>query len=88
MANDLKIGIEELLRGAHLAQNIDSLRDGTRAVSQALMEPEVMQYVGVQRLERTTARTRQPDHREHARVGTIDLKYPRVTSVCLPACSI
>ena len=82
MADDLRIGLEDLLRKAHLAQDVDFLRDGMRVLSQALMELEVTQHVGAQRHERTPERTGQRngyrDRTWDTRVGTMELKVPRV----------
>ena len=82
MADDLRIGLEDLLRKAQVAQDVDFLREGMRVLSQALMELEVTQHVGAQRHERTTDRTGQRngyrDRTWDTRAGTLDLKVPRV----------
>src|SRR5919206_3719724 len=59
-----------------------SCREGVRLLSQALMEMEVEEHVGAGRHERSSARTGQRNgYRERSwdtRVGTIELKVPRV----------
>jgi putative transposase len=82
MADDLRMGLEELLRKAALDSGADFLRDGVRVLTQALLEAEVSQHVGAERHERTPARTGQRNgYRERqwdTRVGTIELAVPRV----------
>ena len=82
MAEDLRMGLLELLRKAELERDADFLREGVRVLSQALMELEVSQHVGAERHERTPARTGQRNgYRERewdTRVGTIALQVPRV----------
>jgi transposase-like protein len=82
MADTLTIALLDLLRKAELDQNVDFLREGVRLLSQSLMELEVAQHLGAQRHERTTERTGQRNgFRERqwdTRVGSIDLKIPRV----------
>ncbi len=60
----------------------DFLREGVRVLSQALMEVEVAQHLGAERHERTASRTGQRNgYRERqwdTRVGSIDLRVPRV----------
>jgi len=60
----------------------DFLREGVRVLSQALMEVEVAQHLGAERHERTPSRTGQRNgYRERqwdTRVGTLDLRVPRV----------
>lgn len=81
MADELRIGLQELLRKAQLEHDTDFLREGVRAISQSLMELEVEQHVGAGRHERTTERTDQRngyrDREWDTRVGTVDLKVPR-----------
>jgi len=82
MADELRIALLGLLRKAQVEQNAGFLREGARALSQALMELEVSQHLGADRYERTSERTGQRNgYRERQRdirVGTIDLKVPRV----------
>ncbi len=82
MADELRIGLLEVLRKAQVAQDVDFLREGVRVLSQALMDLEVSQQLGAQPYERTSERT---GHRNgyrtrqwDTRVGTIDLQVPRI----------
>jgi putative transposase len=82
MADEMRMALETLLRKAQLEHDVDFLRDGLRVLSEALMELEVTQYVGAERHERTPERTGQRNgYRERewdTRVGTIELRVPRV----------
>jgi putative transposase len=82
VAEDLSMALTELLRKAELERDADFLRDGVRALSQALMELEITQHVGAELHERTPLRTGQRNgYRERewdTRVGTIELQVPRV----------
>jgi putative transposase len=82
MADEVRIAFEELLRKAALERDCDFLREGVRLMSQALMELEVAQHVGAGKHERTPDRTGQRNgYRERqwdTRVGTIELRVPRV----------
>ncbi len=82
MADELRIGLSELLRKAMIDQDVDFLKEGVRVLSQALMEMEVQEHVGAARHERTAGRTGQRNgYRERSwdtRVGTVELKVPRV----------
>ena len=82
MADDLRMGLEELLDKAALTADTDFLRDGVRLLTEELLELEVSQHVGAERHERTAARTgRRNGYRERrwdTRVGTIELAVPRV----------
>jgi putative transposase len=82
MADELRIGLSELLRKAMLDQDADFLKEGVRLLSQALMEMEVEEYVGAGRHERSAGRVGQRNgYRERSwdtRVGTVELKVPRV----------
>lgn len=82
MADELRIGLQELLRKASMESDADLLKEGVRVLSQALMEMEVQEYVGASRHERSPERVGQRNgYRERAwdtRVGTVDLKVPRV----------
>ena len=82
MADEMRMALLELLRKAELERDADFLREGVRVLSQALMELEVTQRVGAERHERAVERTGQRNgYRERAwdtRVGTIELRVPRV----------
>src|SRR5215204_260970 len=82
MADDLRMALDELLRKAEVERDVDVLREGVRLLSQALMELEVAHHVGAERFERTESRTGQRNgYRERqwdTRVGTVDLRVPRV----------
>jgi len=82
MAVDMRMALEELLRKAQLDGDADFLRDGLRALSQAVMDVEVSQHLQAERHERTPERTGQRNgYRERqwdTRVGTIELQVPRV----------
>ncbi|MBA3703518.1 MAG: IS256 family transposase [Rubrobacter sp.] len=82
MADELRIGLSELLRKAMIDQDADFLNEGVRVLSQALMEMEVQEHVGAARHERSAGRTGQRNgYRERSwdtRVGTVELKVPRV----------
>jgi putative transposase len=82
MADEMRMALLELLRKAELERDADFLREGVRVLSQALMELEVTQQVGAERHERTAERTGQRNgYRERAwdtRVGTLELRVPRV----------
>jgi putative transposase len=82
MADEMRMALEALLRKAQMEHDADFLRDGARVLGEALMELEVTQYVGAERHERTPERTGQRNgYRERewdTRVGTIELRVPRV----------
>jgi putative transposase len=82
MADELSIGLQELLRKARMEHDPDLLKEGVRVLSQALMEMEVEEHVGAARHERSPGRVGQRNgYRERnwdTRVGTIELKVPRV----------
>jgi transposase-like protein len=46
MADELRIGLKELLSKAHIEHDADFLKEGVRALSQALMEMEVEEHIG------------------------------------------
>lgn len=90
MADDLRMALGELLRKAQVERDADFLREGVRVLGQALMEFEVAQHVGADRYERTSERTGQRNgYRERAwdtRVGTVNLRVPRVRDgSCFPS---
>jgi len=82
MADELRIGLSELLRKAMIEQDAGFLKEGLRVLSQALMEMEVEEHVGAARHERSAGRVGQRNgYRERSwdtRVGTVQLKVPRV----------
>ena len=82
MADELRIGLAELLRKAQMEYDADFLKEGVRVLSQALMEMEVEEHVGAARHERSTERVGQRNgYRERSwdtRVGTVELQVPRV----------
>jgi putative transposase len=70
------------LRKAMIEQDAGFLKEGVRVLSQALMEMEVEEHVGASRHERSPGRVGQRNgYRERSwdtRVGTVELKVPRV----------
>lgn len=82
MADELRIGLQELLGKARMEHDADLLKEGVRVLSQALMEIEVQEHVGAARHERSPGRVGQRNgYRERSwdtRVGTVELKVPRV----------
>lgn len=82
MADELRIGLKELLRKAQIEHDADFLKEGVQVLSQAIMEMEVEEHVGAGRHERTEGRTGQRNgYRERTwdtRAGAIELKVPRV----------
>lgn len=82
MADELRMALLELLRKAELERDVDFLREGARVLSQALMELEVSQHVGAEKHARTPERTGQRNgYRERqwdTRVGSLELRVPRV----------
>jgi transposase-like protein len=82
MADEMRMALEALLRKADVEQDVDFLREGARVFSEALMELEVTRHVGAERHERTPERTGQRNgYRERewdTRVGTIEVRVPRV----------
>ena len=82
MADELRVGLSELLRKARMENDTDFLKEGVRVLSQALMEMEVERHVGAGRHERTEGRSgHRNGYRERTwdtRVGTVELSVPRV----------
>jgi len=82
MADELRIGLSELLRKAMIEHDADFLREGVRVLSQALMEMEVEEHVGAARHERSVERVgRRNGYRQRnwdTRVGSVELSVPRV----------
>jgi putative transposase len=81
MAEELRMALAEVLRKAGVEQ-ADFLREGVRVLAEELMEIELAEHVGAERHERTADRTGYRNgYRERpwdTRVGTIELKVPRV----------
>ncbi len=82
MADKVSMALAELVRKAEADGDVDFLKEGVRVLSQALMEVEVAQHIGAERYERSGERNGQRNgYRERSwdtRVGTLDLKVPRV----------
>jgi len=82
MADELRMALSELLRKADLEPDADFLREGVKLLAEELMECEVSQQLGAERHERSPLRQGQRNgYRERdwdTRVGTIELKVPRV----------
>ena len=82
MADTVSMALTELLRKAEAEPDLDTLREGVRVLTQALMELEVAQHLGADRHERRPERTGYRNgYRERSwdtRVGTLDLRVPRV----------
>jgi putative transposase len=82
MADELRIGLQELLRKARIEHDSDLLKEGVRVLSQALMEMEVEEHIGAGCHERNPGRTGQRNgYRQRnwdTGVGTVDLKVPRI----------
>src|ERR671938_863558 len=82
MADTLSMALAELVRKAEVEPDVDVLREGVRVLSQAMLELEVAQHLGATKHERTPDRTGQRNgYRERSwdtRVGTLDLRVPRV----------
>src|SRR5579871_23808 len=82
MADEMSMALDDLLRKAQLSDDVDFLREGVQTVAQALMEAEVAQHLGAGRYERTAERSGERNgHRERrwdTRVGSIQLRVPRV----------
>jgi putative transposase len=71
-----------LLRKAQMEGDAEFLKEGVRALSQALMEMEVEEHIGAARHERTPGRKGQRNgYRQRiwdTRVGAVELSVPRV----------
>ena len=81
MADPLSMALADLLRKAEAEPDLDTLREGVRVMSQALMELELAQHLGADRYERSPDRRGERNgHRERrwdTRVGTLELRVPR-----------
>ena len=82
MADKVSMALAELVRKAEADGDVDFLKEGVRALSQALMEVEVAQHLGAERYERSGERNGQRNGYRgrtwDTRVGTLDLRVPRV----------
>ena len=82
MADELRMALLELLCKAELERDTDFLREGVRALAEALMELEVSQHLGAEKPERSEERRGYRNgYRERAwdtRVGTLKVKVLRV----------
>jgi putative transposase len=82
MADELRIGLSGLLRKAQMEGDAEFLKEGVRALSQALMEMEVEEHLGAAPHERTPTRKGQRNgYRQRiwdTRVGAVELSVPRV----------
>jgi putative transposase len=82
MADSLSMALTELLRKAEAEPDLDTLREGVRVLTQALMELELAQHLGAERYQRSPERQGERNgYRERTwdtRVGTLELRVPRV----------
>jgi transposase-like protein len=82
MADSLSMALTELLRKAEAEPDLDTLREGVRVLTQALMELEVAQHLGAERYQRSPERQGERNgYRERTwdtRVGSLELRVPRV----------
>ena len=82
MAENLSMALAELLRKADAEPDVDTLREGVRVMTQALMELEVAQHLGAERYQRSPDRQGERngyrDRTWDTRVGTLELRVPRV----------
>ena len=77
MADSLSMALSELLRKAEAEPDLDTLREGVRVLTQALMELEVAQHLGAERYQRSPDRQGERngyrDRNWDTRVGTLEL---------------
>src|ERR1700687_2273068 len=82
MAENLSMALAELLRKTDAEPELDTLREGVRVMTQALMELEVAQHLGAERYQRSPDRQGERngyrDRNWDTRVGTLELRVPRV----------
>src|SRR3712207_4848032 len=82
MADELRMALLELLCEAELERDTDFLREGVRALAEALMALEVNEHLGAEKHEWTEERRGYRNgYRERAwdtRVRTLHVKVPRV----------
>jgi len=76
------MALAELLPKAEAEPDLDTLREGVRVLTQALMELEVAQHLGAERYQRSPERQGERNgYRERTwdtRVGSLDLRVPQV----------
>src|SRR5216683_140307 len=81
MAETLSMALAELLRKADAEPDLDTLREGVRVMTQALMELEVAQHLGAERYQRSPERHGERngyrDRNWDTRVGTLPLPQAR-----------
>ena len=82
MADELRIGLQELLRKARMDGDAGLLKEGVRVLFQALMELEVAEHIGAAPHERSPQRMGQRNGNRQriwdARVKALELSVPRV----------
>src|SRR6266581_7610443 len=82
MAENPSMALAELLRKAGAEPDMDTLREGVRVMTQALMELEVAQHLGAERYQRSPERhgdrNGYRDRNWDTRVGTLELRVPWV----------
>ncbi len=82
MAGESSMALDDLLRKTQLSDDVDFLREGVRALAQALMAVEVPQHVGARRYERSAERKGERngirERRWDTRMGSLTLRVPRV----------
>lgn len=82
MASIDRISLLELLRKSGNEGNVDFLREAMQVLVQPQMKAEVVQDIGAERYERNTERVNQRnayrERRWDTRVGTLDLKIPKL----------
>lgn len=82
MADTVSMALSELLRKAEAEPDLDTLREGVRVLTQALMEIEVAQHLGAERYQRSPERSGERNGYRgrtwDTRVGTLELRVPRV----------
>src|SRR5260370_33840439 len=81
MADTLSMALAELLRKADAEPDLDTLREGVRVMTQALMELEVAQHLGAERYQRSPERQGERngyrDRNRATRVSKLELHMPR-----------
>jgi transposase-like protein len=70
MADELRIGLQELLRKAQIEGDAEFLKEGVRVLSQMLMEMEVEEHTGASRHERSPGCIGQRNGYRHRGLGT------------------
>jgi putative transposase len=82
VADELRMALAEVLRKAEERGDVDFVREGVRVLGEALMELEVTEHLGAGKHERTAERSGQRNGYRgrlwDTRVGTVDLRVPRV----------